>query len=204
MQDKLLTTAPATSKEPASRDTTASRLFGCSSAVEQSAVNRSVVGSNPTTRAKTAMKSMNYGMVWGASKDRDPLGYRPYCRGGSTRRRRLSPASSLPPDYWTALALLAKASSRYFSATGCRVVIVGGAAISFYTQGAVLSGDFDLVADIDFERFLLAEDFRKDGGPGRFLGGYYHPDVPRLGFEFVSGALFDSRAEDDKLLAVFR
>jgi hypothetical protein len=49
--DRRLTTASPASKETASRDTTASRLFGCSSAVEQSAVNRSVVGSNPTARA---------------------------------------------------------------------------------------------------------------------------------------------------------
>lgn len=110
--------------------------------------------------------------------------------------------SSLPPDFWTALELLAKASSNYFAATGNRVVIVGGAAVSFYTQGAVLSGDFDLVADIGFEHFLLAEGFRKDSGPGQFLGGYHHPAIPRLGFEFVSGALFDGRADDEKLLAV--
>lgn len=110
--------------------------------------------------------------------------------------------SSLRPDYWTALELLAKASSHYFHSTGRRVVIVGGAAVAFYTQGAVMSGDFDMVADIDFERFLLAEGFQRDEGPGQFLGGYHHPDVPRLGFAFVSGSLFDGKSDDDKLLAV--
>ncbi len=110
--------------------------------------------------------------------------------------------SSLPPDYLVALELLAKASSRYFSETGRRVVIVGGAAVSFYTQGAVLSGDFDMVTDIDFARFLFAEGFQKDEGPGRFHGGYFHPDVPRFGFEFVSGTLFDGRSDYNKLLAV--
>ena len=113
-----------------------------------------------------------------------------------------TPVSSLPPDYWTALELLAKASSHYFNVTGRRVVIVGGAAVTFYTQGEVLSGDFDIVADIDFERFLLAEGFQRDEGPGQFLGGYHHPDVPRLGFEFVSGSLFDGRSDADKLLVV--
>jgi hypothetical protein len=110
--------------------------------------------------------------------------------------------SSLPPDYWTALGLLATASERYFAATGRRVVIVGGAAVSFYTQGAVLSGDFDLVTDIAFEPFLLAEGFQRETGPMRFLGGYHHPRVPRLGFELVSGALFDGKADADRLLAV--
>jgi hypothetical protein len=110
--------------------------------------------------------------------------------------------SSLPPNYLEALVRLAKASDRYLKATGRRAVIVGGAAVSFYTNGQILSGDFDIVTDIDFERFLLLEGFRKDEGPGRFLGGYYHPDIPALGFEFVSGALFDGRSDEDKLLAV--
>ena len=110
--------------------------------------------------------------------------------------------SSLPPDYWTALALLAAASDSYLKATGRRVVIVGGAAVSFYTQGQVLSGDFDMVADVAFERFMVAEGFKKEEGSDRFLGGYYHPDVPRLGFELVSGALFDGRSARDKILVV--
>ena len=50
-REKWLTGVPVAFKEAGSRDTAASRLFGCSSAVEQSAVNRSVVGSNPTARA---------------------------------------------------------------------------------------------------------------------------------------------------------
>ena len=110
--------------------------------------------------------------------------------------------ASLPADYWTALELLAKASSRYHEATGQHVVIVGGAAVSFYTQGAILSGDFDIVADIAFEQFLFQFGFCKETGAGRLLGGYFHPDVPRLGFEFVSGALFEGKADNDKLLAV--
>jgi len=110
--------------------------------------------------------------------------------------------SSLPPNYLAALAALARASDLYLKATGRRAVIVGGAAVSFYTNGQILSGDFDIVTDIDFERFLLSVGFKKESGPGRFLGGYYHPDIPDLGFEFVSGALFDGRANEDKLLAV--
>jgi hypothetical protein len=101
-----------------------------------------------------------------------------------------------------ALELLAKASSRYRAETGKYVVIVGGAAVSFYTLGAIYSGDFDMVADIAFERFLFAEGFRKEEGQQRFLKGYHHPDVPRLGFEFVSGSLFDGKSDADKLLAV--
>jgi hypothetical protein len=112
------------------------------------------------------------------------------------------PMSSLPPDYWQALSLLAKASHQYRHATGHRVGIVGGAAVSFYTQGQILSGDFDIVGDTGFEPFLLSEGFRKEDRPGQILRGYYHLEVPRLGFEFVSGALFDGRSDRDRLLAV--
>jgi hypothetical protein len=110
--------------------------------------------------------------------------------------------ASLPPDFWDALRLLAKASDHYREATGYRVVIVGGAAVSFYTQGQVLSGDFDMVADVRFEASLLAEGFQRETEQGRLLGGFFHPDVPRLGFELVSRALFDGLSDRDMLLRV--
>ncbi len=109
--------------------------------------------------------------------------------------------SSLPPDFWHALTLLGRACERY-RGTGRHAVIVGGAAVAFYTQGAVLSGDFDLVADQSFEAALLAEGFRKEDRTGHLLRGYYHLDAPRYGFEIVSGALFDGRADRDKILSV--
>ena len=110
--------------------------------------------------------------------------------------------SSLPPDFWTMLGLLAKACDRYRETTGRRAIIVGGAAVSFYTQGAILSGDVDMVADIDFEHSLLAEGFEKETGPGKLLGGYFHPDVPRMSVELVSGSLFDGLTDKDRLLAI--
>jgi hypothetical protein len=110
--------------------------------------------------------------------------------------------SSLPPEFREALALLAGASADYREATGHRVVIVGGAAVSFYTQGAILSGDVDMVTDIGFEPFLIARGFVKENRANRLRRGYFHPDLPTLGFEFVSGALFDGRSDRDKLLAV--
>jgi hypothetical protein len=110
--------------------------------------------------------------------------------------------SALPSDFWMAIKLLAKASGEYRKATGRSVVLVGGAAVSFYAQGAVLSGDFDMVADIAFEPFLLTQGFQRENRPGRLRRGYYHLDVPRYGFEFVSGALFDGRSDREKNLSV--
>jgi hypothetical protein len=82
-------------------------------------------------------------------------------------------------------------------------VIVGGAAVSFYTQGLILSGDFNLVAATALEPFLLAEGFLIEDRPGRLRRGYYHPKTPRYGFELVSGALFDGRC-DTARMQVFR
>jgi hypothetical protein len=110
--------------------------------------------------------------------------------------------SALPDAYLAALVLLGRASERYRRTTNRRVVIVGGAAVSFYTQGAILSGDFDIVADMDFEREMLAEGFIKEARAGMLLVGYYHPDVPQLGFQIVSGRLFDGFSDEDKLLLV--
>ncbi len=109
--------------------------------------------------------------------------------------------TSLPDDFEDALCLLGRACERYRHATGFRFrpVIVGGAAVSFYTNGQILSGDFDLVADVDFEGALLAEGFRKEDRPGWLLRGYYHVDAPKYGFELVSGSLFDGRTDNDKL-----
>ena len=110
--------------------------------------------------------------------------------------------AGLPDDYFEALELLARAGARHRRETGLRVVIVGGAAAAFHTQGAILSGDFDIVADIGFETALLAEGFRREDRAGRMLRGYYHPRLPRLGFELVSGALFDGRSGRDRCLRV--
>ncbi len=110
--------------------------------------------------------------------------------------------SGLPADYMDALAMLSRATERYRRETGRRMVIVGGAAVAFYTQGAILSGDFDLVADLGFESSLLAEGCRREDRSGRMRRGFYHPDLPRYGFELVSGALFDGRTDSARIQPV--
>ncbi len=81
-------------------------------------------------------------------------------------------------------------------------MIVGGAAVSFYTHGEILSGDFDLLADIDVIPFLIAEGFVREHRRGRLLRGFYHPDVDKFGFELVSGSLFDGKADAGRVLAL--
>ena len=108
--------------------------------------------------------------------------------------------SDLPEDFFVALKLLGRASERYRKATGRRVVLVGGAAVSLYSYGQILSGDFDIVADIDFENEMINEGFLKEDRKGYLMIGYYHPEVPRYGFQLVSGDLFDGRSDLEKML----
>lgn len=108
--------------------------------------------------------------------------------------------SALPPEFWTALTLLGEACTAYTKATGARPVLVGGAAVSSYTQGQILSGDFDIVADISLGPYLLEQGFTAEDRPRRLRRGWYHPAVPQYGFELVSGALFDGRTDRQRIL----
>ncbi len=50
-------------------------------------------------------------------------------------------------EFVEALVLLADAFERVVASGHARPVLVGGAAVEFYTGGAVVSGDFDVVPD---------------------------------------------------------
>lgn len=73
----------------------------------------------------------------------------------------------------------------------------------FYTGGAVVSGDFDIVtpAEAALESALLAEGFRKEDRPEWLLRGFYHPDLA-MGVEIVGHALFDGHADDTRVLVI--
>jgi hypothetical protein len=59
---------------------------------------------------------------------------------------------SLPRDYLAALEILGRVFVAYRAKTGHSAVLVGGAATAIYTDGAFMSGDFDVVA----RRFRVA------------------------------------------------
>lgn len=77
------------------------------------------------------------------------------------------------------------------------------AAVEFYTGGAVVSGDFDIVAPADaaLENALLAEGFRREDRPGWLLRGFYHPELA-MGVEIVGRSLFDGHADEARVLVV--
>lgn len=102
------------------------------------------------------------------------------------------------------LTLVAKAAVELKNRHNIDVVLVGGAAVVIYTEGAFPSGDFDLVtvADRGFLDILMETGFREDTGPGKLRNRYYHPDQPGFGLQLVSGDLFDGRTDRKKLVTV--
>src|SRR5882724_9171336 len=98
---------------------------------------------------------------------------------------------SFRKEFVDALTLLAAAFDRVVEQGYERPVLVGGGAVEFYTGGAVVSGDFDVVTDAQtvFEAALVELGFKREDRRGRLLRGLYHPMLD-IGIEVVSGSLF--------------
>jgi hypothetical protein len=111
--------------------------------------------------------------------------------------------SEFRKEFIQALELLARAFERVVQAGHTRPILVGGAAVEFYTGGAVVSGDFDIVApaDVALENALLAEGFKREDRPGWLLRGFYHPELA-MGVEIVGRSLFDGHADEARVLVV--
>ena len=107
----------------------------------------------------------------------------------------------LPPAYLLALELLGQVFLAYEETSGHPAVLVGGAATAIYTDGAFMSGDFDIVvgADETFADLMKQFGFVKEDRLGFLHVGYYHPAHPEYGFQQVTGPLFDGRADQTRL-----
>jgi hypothetical protein len=102
------------------------------------------------------------------------------------------------PQFEAALIKLAQVSSA-LDERGIRPpVLVGGGAVELYTQGAINTGDFDLVTAQQeaFEQELAAHGFVRPGGPGTALRGWIHPEL-MLGFEVVGSRLLNGLGNGD-------
>ncbi len=106
-------------------------------------------------------------------------------------------------EFVEALRLLAPAFERLVAEGQPRPVLVGGAAVEFYTGSAVVSGDFDVVTEAQdaFEAILLDLGFVREKRHGRLLRGLYHPDL-EMGVEVVSGRLFDGACDETRIRLV--
>ncbi|WP_146030426.1 MULTISPECIES: hypothetical protein [Thalassospira] len=84
-----------------------------------------------------------------------------------------------------------------------RPVIVGGAAVELYTQGAIVSGDIDVVTpwQESFEKALEQVGFARSVGFGAFARGFQHVELG-FGVEVVGRQLMEGHADQDRVLIV--
>ena len=102
------------------------------------------------------------------------------------------------PQFEAALNMLARISSA-MDAVGHRPpILVGGAAVELYTQGALNTGDFDLVSSQQavLKAIMAQNGFIRPKGSGLSLRGWIHPDL-KLGFEVVGSRLLDGLADTE-------
>jgi hypothetical protein len=116
----------------------------------------------------------------------------------------MTASTTFRPEFIAGLKLLAEAFGEVVVAGYSRPILVGGAAVEFFTGGSVTSGDFDVVspaAQDVLEQALLRRGFERPAGIGVLLRGLHHPKL-LIGVEVVSGDLFDGAADIQKVVLV--
>lgn len=111
--------------------------------------------------------------------------------------------SNYRPQFEAALGAFARVSERMKARGFQAPILVGGAAVEFYSNSAIATGDFDIVTarQEEFEEELRAEGFIRPSGAGVATRGWVHPDLG-LGFEVVSSKLLDGMADRDRVVLV--
>ena|SRR5437762_1594213 len=82
-----------------------------------------------------------------------------------------------------------------------RPVLVGGAAVEYYSQSAIGTGDFDLCTPWQqaFEAIMRGHGFIRPSGPGKATRGWIHPKLA-LGFEVVASVPMDGSVDREHIL----
>ena len=107
------------------------------------------------------------------------------------------------PELIDALRLLAQLSEALHQRGLPRPVLVGGAAVEFYTGSAIMTGDIDLASPVqpELEEELRRLGFTKPEGLGHTPSGWVHPDL-QLGIEVVASAPLGGAADPTRLRLV--
>lgn len=115
----------------------------------------------------------------------------------------VKPLPGFRPEFGRGLALIAAATQAIEADGHPLPIIVGGAAVEFYTLGKIASGDFDIwtAGEIAFTREITKLGFRREDRAGWFSRGFYHPDYD-MGIELVSGSFFHGQADAQRILIV--
>lgn len=103
------------------------------------------------------------------------------------------------PEFEVALRMFAEISEEMAAAGASRPILVGGAAVEFYSASRMMTGDFDVVTPRDdlWVEVLRRRGFEQPHGFGS-LRGWTHPELG-FGFEVVGSALMESRADSSRV-----
>ena len=106
------------------------------------------------------------------------------------------------PELLRALALLAQLNEAMHARGLPRPILVGGAAVEYYSGSAVMTGDIDLTSPVqeELEDELVRLGFVKPEGVGHTVG-WLHPEL-KLGFEVVGTTPLDGNVDRRRLLLV--
>ena len=100
------------------------------------------------------------------------------------------------PEFAAALRLFAKVSEALHLGGFLRPILVGGAAVEFWSGSAVNTGDFDICTpqQSEFDAEMERHGFVRPVGIGQLLRGWVHPDL-KLGFEVVASTPMDGSVD---------
>ena len=107
------------------------------------------------------------------------------------------------PELMKALVLLARLNEAMAKRGLPRPILVGGAAVEYYSGSAVMTGDVDLASPVQpaLEEELLKLGFTKPEGLGHTPLGWIHPQL-RLGFEVVASSPMDGTVDRTRIALV--
>lgn len=107
------------------------------------------------------------------------------------------------PEFAAALRLFAQVSEAMHMRGFQRPILVGGAAVEFWSNSAINTGDFDLCTPRQevLEEEMLRAGFVRPAGIGQLLRGWVHPGL-KLGFEVVANTPMDAAFDRDTLVLV--
>lgn len=113
---------------------------------------------------------------------------------------------NLPLSFAKGLHSLSRIFRRYQERTGFWPVLVGGAAATLHSGGDIQSADFDVIAADDeaWSALMSAEGWKPENRARHLRGGWYHPCIPGIAVELVSGHLFAGRVDPRAANATIR
>ncbi|MDO9368037.1 MAG: hypothetical protein Q7T68_05655 [Sphingopyxis sp.] len=107
------------------------------------------------------------------------------------------------PEFEAALRLFARVSEAMAARGLPRPVLVGGAAVEYYSGSALMTGDFDICSPWQdaLDEELQRAAFVRPSGVGQLARGWIHPEL-KLGFEIVGSVPMGGNIDRDHILLV--